>query len=174
MTSREFQWPRAGLAALAAAMLLTPAAVAVASSPPRVPAKDQFKGSASAATGKFSGARATVTVYLRPGRTHGAERLVTIVVVGRRCNGAAGCINLNGRLKGALTAQLAPPDAGRKFAISVAGKVTPLGHVSATGMVYGTGFVRRAREGLQIKLTTSHGDITIGAQSPIVPGFTSP
>ncbi len=174
MMSREVHWRRAGLVALAAAITLTPAAVAGASSPPHVPAKDQFKGSASAATGKFSGDHGTVTVYLKPGRTHGAGRPVTVVLVGRRCKGAAGCMNLNGRLMGVLTAQPAPPDAGRKFAISVAGKVAPLGHVSATGMVYGTGFIRRGREGLQIKLRTSTGDITIGAQSPIVPGFTSP
>jgi hypothetical protein len=174
MTSREFHWPRAGLVALAAGITLAPAAVAVASSPPQVPARDQFKGSASAATGKLSGDHATVTVYLKPGRTHGAGRPVTIVVVGRRCKGAAGCMNLNGRLRGVLTPQSSPPDAGRKFAISATGKIKPLGHVSATGMVYGTGFIRRGREGLQIKLRTSTGDMTIGAQSPIVPGFTSP
>lgn len=174
MAKREFHWPRAGLVALAAAITLTPAAAAVASSPPHVPAKDRFKGSASAATGKFSGDHATVTVYLKPGRIHGAGRVVTIILVGRRCKGVPGCMNLNGRLTGVLKAQPAPPDAGRKFAISVTGKITPLGHVSATGTVYGTGFIRRGREGLQIKLGTSTGAITIGAQSPIVPGFTSP
>jgi hypothetical protein len=174
MTSREFHWPRVGLVALAAAMTLTSAAVAVASNRPRVPVRDQFKGSASAATGKFSSDHATVTVYVKPGRTQGAGRLVTVILVGRRCKGAAGCMNLNGRLTGELTARPSPPDAGRKFAISVAGKVTPLGHVNATGTVYGTGFIRRGREGLQIKLGTPHGDITIGAQSAIVPGFTSP
>jgi len=67
------------------------------------------------------------------------------------------------------------PDAGVKLRLTATGAVKPLGRVSVTGTVHGTGFIARGHEFLQLTLTSLHkGVVTVDAHSGLVAGFTTP
>jgi hypothetical protein len=83
-------------------------------------------------------------------------------------------VQLRGTLTGTLTRMSTIPDVGASYALSASGRVKPLGHVSATGQVHGTGFIMRGHETLTVRLSNSRGEVDLQAQSPVVPGFTTP
>jgi len=136
--------------------------------------KDLFTGRITAATGKFAGDRDVVTIILAPGRGQ-ATRHLTATITGAACTGKPHCVQLAGKLTGTITSgPIRVPDVGRSFAIAATGTIKPLGHVSATGTVQGTGFIANGHESLKLRLTRHGASITIDATSGQVPGFTSP
>jgi hypothetical protein len=157
------------LAVLASAM----AAVALAA-PSHVAPKDSFRGTISIARGAFVGDNGRVSMQIGAGQSTTGTRTATLEISGRRCHGAQACVRLTGTLTGRLTRMSTIPDVGESFALSASGRVRPLGHVSATGQVHGTGFIMRGHETLTLRLSNSRGEVDLQAQSPLVPGFTSP
>jgi hypothetical protein len=97
-----------------------------------------------------------------------------LALQGAGCGTRQHCVRLTGTLTGTLSARASIPDVGRRYLIRAGGRVAPLGTVAATGSVTGTGFIRQGRERLILTLRTSRGTVTIAAQSPEVPGQSSP
>jgi hypothetical protein len=159
----------AGAASLAAAA--TTAALAAGS---RVPAKDSFGGSIASASGAFKKDQGHLWIAVSAGQSSTNDRPVTLTLKGRRCRRAVRCVKLIGTLAGTLTGMASIPDGGRSFLLSATGRVKPLGRVSATGQVHGTGFILRGHETMTLRLSNSHGAVQVQAESPAVPGFTSP
>ena len=138
------------------------------------PAKDSFAGKITTATGRFSGDRGSATIVLVPGPGQ-ASRHLGVTIKGTVCARKVACVPLVGKLTGTLApGPRTNPDVGRRFTITGAGTIKPLGHVSATGTVQGTGFIKNGHESLTLKLTNSGGTVTIVGTSGPVPGFTSP
>jgi hypothetical protein len=139
------------------------------------PARDSFSGSITAATGRFSGDHGAVAIVLAPSTGQGLRRL-SLTVRGSGCRTPAHrCVALTGRLSGTLAlGPLRVPDVGSSLTIRAAGAIKPLGQVSASGTVQGTGFIAHGRETLKLRLTTAGGAITIKADSAVVPGGTTP
>ena len=52
--------------------------------------------------------------------------------------------------------------------------MTPLGSVTATGQVHGTGFIGRGVETMTMRLVNQTGTIELNGKSGTVPGFTGP
>jgi len=160
------------LAAVAVAVAVPAAALAGPSAP--TPAKDSFTGRVTAATGIFARDHGAVTIALAP-RPGNALRRLTLTLRGAPCSGKGQCVQLSGKLTGTLApGPMRVPDAGRSFTIAATGTIKPLGHVSATGTVHGTGFIANGHENLRLLLMRAGGTVTIEATSPPVPGFTSP
>jgi hypothetical protein len=140
-----------------------------------VPARDEFSGSITAASGRFAGDGGRLLIDLAPGPRHSSTRTMTATFRGRRCGTAKHCLRLTGDVKGTLTEDAGQiPDAGVSFAFRGQGSLKPLGHVSAAGQLHGTGFIYRGRETLHLVLTARGGRVTVDARSGTVPGFTSP
>jgi hypothetical protein len=158
----------------AATLAAAGASAAFAATVGSAPAKDSFVGSVTAATGRFSGDHGGVRLVLAPGRGQSGRRL-TVTFSGGSCGSAGHCIQLSGRLTGVLTrGPIVVPDVGSSLTVRASGAIRPLGKVSATGSVHGTGFIARGHETLRLKLTGSGATITISADSGLVPGGTSP
>lgn len=138
------------------------------------PAKHRFGVTVSTGSGKLAGARGGAALLLRTGAGT-TTRALAIVFKGDRCHGSRGCVALTGTLKGTITAVAQHiPDAGRQFRVRVHGRLSPLGHVTATGTVRGTGYILSGRESLQLTVRSARGTIEIDGRSARVPGFTSP
>ncbi len=163
-----------GVVACAASVAAVGSPTVLAASMALTPAKDSFAGKITAATGKFSGDRGAVTIVLAPGAGQAARHL-SVTIKGTVCARKVACVPLAGKLTGTLApGPRTNPDVGRRFTIAATGTVKPLGHVSATGTVQGTGFINNGHESLTLKLTRPGGTVTIAATSGPVPGFTSP
>jgi hypothetical protein len=148
------------------------AAAATASAP--APARHRFAVAVSTGSSKLSGARGAATVLLRTGAGT-TTRALRIVFTGDRCHGRTGCVALTGTLKGTITAVAQHiPDAGRQFRVSARGRLSPLGHVTVTGTIRGTGNIRFGQESLQLTVRSGHGTLGVDGRSARVPGFTSP
>ncbi len=138
-------------------------------------AKDAFSGQISASSGRFSADTGNVAIDLAPGSSAQTPRKLTIAFHRRGCGRKRHCVHLSGTLTGRLTVNFPRiPDVGQSFTIHASGRLKPLGHVSAQGLVNGTGFIARGRETLHLRLHTRRGTISVRAQSGLVPGFTSP
>jgi hypothetical protein len=136
--------------------------------------RDVFRGSVISGDGAYAGDSGRVELSLHP---HGAgrSRLVRIVLRGLPCQGASRCLALSGVLRGVITEPTRQnPDVGQDFSIIANGRITGVGRVTSDGNGHGTGFIRRAREILQITLINRSGRITVRARSHLVRGFSSP
>lgn len=138
-------------------------------------ARDLFTGTITGATGALRSDRGSVGILILDTDRSAPSRPVTLTITPRRCPSPSACIALRGRLTGTI-ALVTPliPDIGIRFRIQAAGRIGPLGHVSAAGTVQGTGFMAHGREGLRLILTAPGGAVTIDAASGLVPGFTTP
>jgi hypothetical protein len=158
----------------AAALAVAGASAAVGVASAAAPAKDSFVASVTAASGKFAGDHGGITIVLAPG-PGGLSRRLTVTLRGGSCGASKHCIAVSGKLTGSLTrGPAAVPDVGSSLRIRASGTIKSVGKVSATGTVHGTGFIARGQETLKLKLTAPGGTITIGADSGLVPGGTSP
>jgi hypothetical protein len=141
----------------------------------RVPAREAFSGSVAGASGRYRGASGQVTLALTPAHSATSTRKLTVRLTGRNCATRNKCVDLDGRLHGTITAARDRiPDVGRPFGLALSGDVAPLGSVTVSGSVQGTGNIARGRERARITLKGAHGSITVSANSGTVPGFTSP
>jgi hypothetical protein len=149
--------------------------VAIGSPWPTLLPQDSFTGRIAFATGKLTGDRGEVAILLKTGHSVATRRQLTLVLDGRRCGKAKHCVQLTGVLTGMLIAEPTLPDMGRRFTIAAEGFIQPLGQVSATGSVRGTGFIfSYGHEPLHLTLNAPTGRVTIDAKSGKVPPFTSP
>lgn len=163
-----------GLCTCAAATLLAGGGSPVAART-ATPAKDTFSGSITRATGRLSGDHGNVTILIHVVQSTDRARRIGLTFKSRACGSAKHCLSLSGRLSGTISARRAGiPDVGRRFDLKLAGTLTGLGQVSATGVVVGVGFIRAGHEMLTLDLRAKVGSVTIAAISPKVPGFTSP
>jgi hypothetical protein len=98
------------------------------------------------------------------------------VVMRGRCGASAqGCTELDGVLSGRLSSSPGgPPDTGHAYALTAAGRVLRLGHVTARGELEGTGFIAHGYELMKLTLNSSSGSVTVEARSGPVKGFTKP
>jgi hypothetical protein len=161
-------------AAVSLAAVLGSGALAYGAPTHKVPRRDSFSGHITAATGSYAGDSGRLRIVLRPGRRTGTTRHLTVSLAGAPCRQAPHCVRLSGKLRGTLTELPSNPDVGKRFAIDADGKVKPAGQVAARGRVNGTGFIAYARETLRLSLRAGSSEITIGASSKRVRGFTSP
>lgn len=149
--------------------------IAIAATPHAgVAARDLFAGAIGPGSGAFSGASGHVKVALVPGAGSGNVRRVVVTLSGHLCRRGR-CRTIGGRLHGSLARPAHQvPDTGQRFTLQLTGKVAPLGTVSANGRVNGTGFIARGHETLVVTISVPRGALSLSAQSPLVPGFTSP
>jgi hypothetical protein len=137
-------------------------------------AGNSFRGSVASASGAYAGEGGRVEVTLQA-RGSGVSRPITLVFRSLPCRGAPQCVQLDGALTGHIVARPGgPPDTGRSFTITAAGRLTTLGHVSAAGIEHGTGFIARGHELLDLALTSRSGRIALRTLSGSVGGFSSP
>jgi hypothetical protein len=136
-------------------------------------ADDAFAGRIVQATGRAARARGAVTVHLRPA-AGGAVRPATVVVTGAPCRGRPRCLQLQGTLRGTLTAVRSLPDVGRRFALAARGSLAALGTVSATGTLAAPGNIRAGVETLTLSMRGHAATLMLVARSGAVPGFTGP
>jgi hypothetical protein len=140
---------------------------------PHVPSRDRFIGALRDGTGSLAGARDAVEVRLQAPGTTGTRRL-TLWIVSTGCRAGSACVHLSGSLRGQLTPVRTLPDVGRRYAVRATGSLSPLGAMTATGTVAGTGNINRGFETLQLTLRGRHGSARLSARSSRVPAFTSP
>jgi len=156
----------------------TPAAVAdtpaaVADTPAAV--ADTFHATVTGASGRFAGNHGTATIVLHRGLgSRSAQTSVTISFHGVSCHSARRCLRLEGQLAGMMTPQRSLTDVGHSYALTLAGTVAPLGHVSASGTATGTGFIRSGHTRLAVTLHAGAGTVRLSGQSAAVPAFTNP
>lgn len=162
---------RISLAALTLSAGAWLAAVGAAAS---VPAKDTFTGKIVSGVGKLANDRGGVTILIHAPQSTKAARPIQLAIESPACASKQHCLRLLGSLSGTMSAQRTIPDVGRRYSLQASGRIAPLGHVSASGVLTGVGFIRQGHEGLRLILRTSQGQLTISAISPQVPGFTSP
>jgi len=137
-------------------------------------ARNSFQASVTSATGVYSGEGGRAQVLLQI-RGSGPRRATKLVFRSLPCQGAPQCVQLDGVLTGVITARPGPvPDAGRSFVIAATGRLTTLGHVRATGIGHGTGFIARGHELLDLTLSGHAGRLGLRALSGSVGGFSSP
>lgn len=161
--------------ALIAATAFVAGPLAIAADASSTPARDTFSGQITKATGTFKGDRGRLTILLHVAQSTDAARKLQAAVVGASCGTAKHCLRLSGTLTGTISARPSTiPDAGRRWDLKLSGRLNPLGTVSSSGLVAGVGFIRHGHEGLTLTLRTNRGSITLGAVSPLVPGFTGP
>jgi hypothetical protein len=140
---------------------------------PKIPAKDRFTGHVSAGTGRYRGdhGRARLAVFVS---LSASGATITIRIAPLACRSTPRCLGLKGSLSGRLGWLPVPSDSGSMALLNLSGKVAPLGNVTATGTVHGTGFIVRGRETLTLTLPGTHGTVKLAAQSGLVRGFTTP
>ena len=154
----------AAVADTPAAVADTPAAVA-----------DTFHATVTGASGRFAGNHGTATIVLHRGPgSRSAQISVTISFHGVSCHSARRCLQLDGRLTGQMTPQHSLADVGHSYALTAAGALAPLGHVSTSGTATGTGFIRTGHTKLAVTLHAGAGTVTLSGQSGAVPAFTNP
>lgn len=170
-------------AALLAPPALPPAGAAHASATAK---STPFSGRIISGTGRYANLRGTVSLVLLASTkapvatSSGTTYLFTLTLSGPSCAShpvAAPhrCAALSGRLTGSATSgPRRVPDVGTTYALTAGGAVKPLGRVSATGTTQGLGFIARGRIPLRLRLRNAAGGVTITAQGPLVPGFSSP
>jgi hypothetical protein len=135
---------------------------------------NSFRGSVSSASGAYAGEGGRSAVALEV-RGRGASRPIKLTFRSLPCQGAPQCVQLDGTLTGRISTQpRGVPDTGRSFAIRATGRLTTLGHVSARGIIQGTGFIAHGHVLLELTLTNPSGSVTLRAQSSTVGGFSSP
>jgi hypothetical protein len=138
-----------------------------------VPTKDQFSGSISSATGRYRSDHGRLSIELSVSTSAKTTRHMTLIVRGASCGKTHHCLALSARLSGSVTRHAAAiPDIGASDTLRASGAVKPLGQTSVSGTIEGTGMIGRGHETMVLTLTTHSGKLTIGATSPIVPGFT--
>lgn len=140
---------------------------------PQVPARDRFIGGLSAGTGALAGARDVVEARLQAPGTTGTRRL-TLWILSTHCRAGSACAHLSGRLQGQLTPERSLPDIGHRYSVTAGGSLHPLGAVTATGTVAGTGNINFGFENLQLTLRGKGGSGRLSARSRRVPAFTYP
>jgi hypothetical protein len=146
-----------------------------AASGTRVAARDRFSGRITGATGALRGRGGGLRIDLNVPASGARQRRLVLTFRAAGCGNADHCLKLSGTLHGTLTAEPGRiPDAGSSFAVHATGRLRPLGMVTATGTVHGTGFTARGYEQLRLSVSTPNGKITVGARTGLVPGFTSP
>ena len=147
------------------------ASAATAATAPR--AADMLSGRVVSAAGRWHRDSGTLAVRLVPG-SGSLKRHLVIQVNGSSCAGKRACVKLQGKLIGTITEHAAHPDAGARLAIKASGTLTPLGHVSATGLAIGTGYIEHSRVTLRLTLIAAHGKVTVSLASRPVGAFTTP
>jgi hypothetical protein len=148
---------------------------AIAATAHKVSARDSFDGHVVSATGRFRGDGGHLHIELVVGYQHKAKRPLTVIVRAGRCGTVRPCLRLTGKLKGMLSYEAHRiPDTGARLRVTASGAIKPIGSVSATGHIRGTGFIPRGHEALQLTLATRSGSITAEGKSALLPGFTSP
>jgi hypothetical protein len=140
---------------------------------PHVPARDRFTGTLSGGTGSLAGAGDVLEARLQAPAANGTRRL-TLWILGTGCREGSSCAHLSGSLRGQLTPVRALPDIGRRYKVTATGSLHPVGAVTATGTVAGTGNINSGFESLQLTLRGARGSARLTARSARVPAFTSP
>ncbi len=140
---------------------------------PHVPSRDRFIGTLHDGTGSLAGARDVLEARLQAAGTTGPRRL-TLWIVTTGCRAGSVCVHLGGSLRGQLTPVRTLPDIGRRYAVRATGSLDPLGAITATGTVAGTGNINRGFESLQLTLRGRRGSARLSARSGRVSAFTSP
>ena len=164
-----------GLCTWTAAILLAGSGAPAVAAGTATPAKDTFSGSITRATGGLRSDHGDVTILIHVAQSTDPARRVGLTLNSGRCGSTSHCLSLSGSLSGTISGGPGGiPDVGRRFDLKVSGTLAGLGHVSATGVVVGVGFIRAGHEMLTLNLRTKRGSVTIAAISPKVPGFTSP
>jgi hypothetical protein len=155
-----------------------PAGSGTTSSPvpaPNVPARDRFTGTLSGGTGSLAGADDVLEARLQaPAAGANGTRRLTLWILSTGCRAGTPCAHLGGSLRGQLTPVRALPDIGRRYRLTAAGSLHPIGAVTATGTAAGTGNIMSGFESLQLALSGRHGSARLTARSARVPSFTSP
>ena len=105
--------------------------------------------------------------------TNGTRRL-TLWIISTGCRAGSSCAHLSGTLRGELTPVRTLPDIGRRYKISATGSLHPVGSITASGTVAGTGNIMSGFESLQVTLRGPRGSARLSARSTRVPAFTSP
>lgn len=142
---------------------------------PNVPARDRFTGTLSGGTGSLAAAGDVLEARLQaPAPGANGTRRLTIWIISTRCRAGRPCTHLSGRLRGQLTPVRALPDIGRRYRLTAAGSLHPVGAVTATGTIAGTGNIMSGFESLQLALSGRNGSARLSASSARVPSFTSP
>jgi hypothetical protein len=142
---------------------------------PNVPPRDKFTGTLSGGTGKLAGAGDVLEARLQaPAPGANGTRRLTLWLLSTRCRAGTSCTHLSGTLRGQLTPVRALPDVGRRYRIAAIGSLQPVGAVTATGTVAGTGNIMSGFESLQLALSGRRGSARLSALSARVPSFTSP
>jgi hypothetical protein len=140
---------------------------------PHVPTRDRFTGTLSGGTGSLAGAGDVLEARLQAPGTNGTRRL-TLWILSTGCRAGSSCAHLSGSLRGQLTPVRTLPDIGRRYKITATGSLQPVGALTATGTVAGTGNIRSGVESLQLTLSGPRGSARLSARSSRVPAFTSP
>jgi hypothetical protein len=140
---------------------------------PRVPLRDRFTGTLGGGTGSLAGARDVLEARMQAPGITGTRRL-TLWVFTTGCRAGSACAHLMGSLSGRLTPVRTLPDIGRRYAITATGSLHPVGAVTATGTVAGTGNINFGFESLELTLSGTHASARLSAHSARVPSFTSP
>jgi len=140
---------------------------------PRPSGRNPFTGRATTIGPGFGCAPGAVTVVLSTGL--GADRRgFSVELSAPACPPGPSCLRLSGTLTGKLSPHRSLPDVGVFDQLSGRGSAAPLGTVTVTGAVTGTGFIARGHESLRLVLRGSKGTVTVAAVSRTVPGFTHP
>jgi hypothetical protein len=111
----------------------------------------------------------------------GAEYAGTLVFRGKECHSGPGaprlrgCLALSGTLAGTAVLEPHIGDGARADRlVSLSGRISPLGAVTASGRMVGTGFVERGQRRLYVLVANAKGRVSVGASGSPVPGFQSP
>jgi hypothetical protein len=161
-----------GSSAATSSLNKTPAPTATAKIP-HVPARDSFTGTLSGGTGSLAGAGDVLDARLQAPGGNGTRRL-TLWILSTNCRAGSRCAHLSGSLRGALTPVRTLPDIGRRYKVTATGSLRPVGAVTGTGIVAGTGNINSGFESLQLALRGARGSARLTARSTRVPAFTSP
>lgn len=140
---------------------------------PRVPPRDRFTGTLRDGSGSLAGAGDVLEARLQSAAAAGTRRL-TLWILSTGCRAGSACVHLSGSLRGRLTPVRTLPDIGRRYAIAARGSLRPVGVVTASGTVSGTGNIELGFETLELTLSGGRGSARLSARSGRVPAFTSP
>jgi hypothetical protein len=138
---------------------------------------DMFVGSLQRGTRAYRKVQGTVTMAmsLGPGATALGQHSLRLTFEGTPCPpGSTSCLALSGVVQGSATPRRSNPDTGALLRLHGHGLVSPLGQVVLRGTVRGTGFIETGHEVMVLTIASRRGTLWVDAESPSVPGFTSP
>jgi hypothetical protein len=88
-------------------------------------------------------------------------------IVGRQGSALA----LTGSVQGGYVVSGAIPDIGKNYQFGVAGRVSPLGQIGASGQIHTTGFIATGMATGTMTLAAPRGTVKLQLTGPAQPGF---